>query len=125
MESSWHPSPAVCFGLDQGQCIAGFCALLEELAVTLESLACQRGHGGDRRQRLAWSDVDLLDLHEPIGMAGPDQPVPLSGDAALGPAALRPFTRRTSLQAKATSPFVKSVLVPDARSSSTLGGADV
>jgi len=65
------------FGLDQGQRLAGLCALPAEVAVAAESLARQCADRLDRHDRIAWADVDRLDVHEPIlaGSAAGANPV--------------------------------------------------
>ena len=55
-----------CFGLDQRQRLAGFCAPPAEVAVAAESLARQCADRLDRREGLAWAGVDPFDVHEPI-----------------------------------------------------------
>jgi hypothetical protein len=55
-----------CFGLDQRQRLAGFCAPPAEVAVAAESLARQCADRLDRREGLAWAGVDRFDVHEPI-----------------------------------------------------------
>jgi hypothetical protein len=70
-------------GLDQRQCLARLCAILIEVPVAAEPFTCDRGNRRDGLQRVAWADIDLLDIHEPIMAEGAALAYPISGRFAF------------------------------------------
>ena len=64
-------------GLHQRQRLARLRAIGAEVPVAPQPLTRERRNRPDRHERLAWADIDLLDMHKPImpAAAGPATPI--------------------------------------------------
>jgi hypothetical protein len=72
-------------GLDQGQRLAWQRSFGKEMPVALKPLAREHHDRADRRERLARSDIDLLDMHKLIMQAGAAEANPIVGRKAGSP----------------------------------------